>query len=648
MSPSRGPLRSARSDRHFLAILFLAFAFTRALVYALGVRSSQELPAMHLLDRDLLASDLLPSLFLLHSQPPLFNALVGLVVKLGGEDFSLAMSAVYWSFGLAMTWLMFHLQRRLGVNAIAAAFVTLLFIVGPACLLYETYTMYTYPTAVLLLALAAVAHRFFADAARGALVATALLIAAVALTRSLFHLLWVVAAVVVVAGLRRPRRRQALVLALPVVLVGGLYLKNAVLFGPFGGSSLVGLNLYRISTELLPPEERWREAEAGELSPFALFPVNQAIDRYPLGLPERGLREVGGLDLADRNAWAFLPLGWSKEVEGSVEGPSLWSRGPVSVFVLPGPSAAAHTLALRWAPFEYPGAPPQRVEVRVNGHEVARLGVPAGVSQPRLDLPAGALDRPLNLLSFRYAATAAPVDVGLGPDSRQLAVRWLGFQLEPAIRLPAVASGSEQLRSLLERQGATGRIVRRDGGPNLNHWLMARVMQEYERDAWRVIRHHPRLYLRAVLRAGLIFLAPPAEHPTFRVKRQAIAGWERLYSRFVYGAPDASWPGTHSHRSRWLPTRDLLGRVSWLWLGLVLALLPAAAWRALRQPREPAHSTLLFILFNVLYVAVVANLGEYGENNRFRMMIEPLVWVALAAAAQQGIERLRARRAPVR
>jgi hypothetical protein len=46
---------------------------------------------------------------------------------------------------------------------------------------------------------------------------------------------------------------------------------------------------------------------------------------------------------------------------------------------------------------------------------------------------------------------------------------------------------------------------------------------------------------------------------------------------------------------------------------------------------DPRAVTLLFIWWTVVYVGVVGNLSEYGENYRFRFVLDPLVVAALAA-----------------
>jgi len=134
------------------------------------------------------------------------------------------------------------------------------------------------------------------------------LIGALALTRSSFHLLWVLLCVGFVLATRRDAWRTVAAAALlPLLLVGSLYAKNQLLFGNFGASSWLGMNVSRITTFAVPPEKREALVASGELSELALIPPFQDLDRYP----ERYRRvEPTGIPALDReiksNGWVNL------------------------------------------------------------------------------------------------------------------------------------------------------------------------------------------------------------------------------------------------------------------------------------------------------------------------------------------------------
>jgi hypothetical protein len=63
-------------------------------------------------------------------------------------------------------------------------------------------------------------------------------------------------------------------------------------------------------------------------------------------------------------------------------------------------------------------------------------------------------------------------------------------------------------------------------------------------------------------------------------------------------------------------------------LAPILLLVGAARW--LRRKRAGLPVAYLFMLGVIAYVALVSNLAEYGENMRFRLAVEPLIWVSSA------------------
>ena len=107
-----------------------------------------------------------------------------------------------------------------------------------------------------------------------------MLLAALLLTRSLFHLGWMVLVTALLATALNGRRRQVLtVAAVPVLVVAAWYGKNYYYFGNFSSSSWLGLGLSNVSTLLVSKEELAPMVQSGALSKYAL------ISRYE-NLPE--------------------------------------------------------------------------------------------------------------------------------------------------------------------------------------------------------------------------------------------------------------------------------------------------------------------------------------------------------------------------
>ena len=114
--------------------------------------------------------------------------------------------------------------------------------------------------------------RYFTTGRRGYLIAFFSIAGVVVLSRSNFHLVWFAALVALVIAMRRSHWREVVAAAsLPFALCAGLYTKNLVQFGSFTGSTCLGINLARVSTNRLSDTERQDLVRHGVLSRYAVL-----------------------------------------------------------------------------------------------------------------------------------------------------------------------------------------------------------------------------------------------------------------------------------------------------------------------------------------------------------------------------------------
>ncbi len=261
----------------------LAFILSRLFYHAAGIRFDawENSHPMQFLFPELLKNDLLSSLWHLHSQPPLFNLFLGIVYKLFPGNETPVFSLVYLIGGAVLSVCLYLLMKRLGISTKTSAAVTIVFIISPPVILFENILLYTHPVAVMLVLSAYLLHRFMNKGhwMHGAAFFT--IIATVVLTRSLFHMVWYLAAFALVLAGGRNRLRSVLIMGLiPFVAVAGVYLKNHVLFGSFSTSSWLGASFAKVTTSMLPEEERLRLVEEGRISELALIPPIQGLWVY--------------------------------------------------------------------------------------------------------------------------------------------------------------------------------------------------------------------------------------------------------------------------------------------------------------------------------------------------------------------------------
>lgn len=294
MSKSPGSLRPQD-----LWLVIATYALGTVLYYMLGVQfdASTYPRYMQFIDRDLLSNRLLESIWYYHAFPPMLNVFVGIGEKLFSPNAHVFFSASFHCLGLLLALSVWGLTSRLTLSRGFALATTAILIFSPAFALYENWLMYTFPAAALL-AMATFALSRFVDTGRSCWGFTFfMLLASLALTRSIFHLAWLLLIVFVLLILMRQQRRQIAALAfLPVIIVAGWYLKNHFLFGSFASTSMAGLGLSNITTLTVPGDELLPLVKEGTLSPYAL--VSRYKDKEIL-FSDQGYR-ITGVPVLDR------------------------------------------------------------------------------------------------------------------------------------------------------------------------------------------------------------------------------------------------------------------------------------------------------------------------------------------------------------
>ncbi len=280
---------------HFARRLLFIFLGSRIVYALLGVRfdATPLGKIQHYIDPLLLRSDLLRSLWNLHSQPPLYNGLIGIVLRLFPGFENLAFAALSVLAGLVATFAIAATAVRLGASPRIAFVAAALFAVSPAAILYENLLFYSLPVAATLAVAGLFLHRF---ASEGRLRDGAIFfVAAVAVVgmRSLFHLFWMLPLLPLALGARRGVARTVLLFVLPFALGLGLYLKNLELFGFFGSSSWFGMSASRMTVFRIAKPERLHLVDEGKLSAISRIQPFSPVETYepivgrvaPTGVP---------------------------------------------------------------------------------------------------------------------------------------------------------------------------------------------------------------------------------------------------------------------------------------------------------------------------------------------------------------------------
>lgn len=291
MSPGSGAERTATgldgstrsSDRRALLWLSAIFLASRGVFFALGVRfdASTLINYWQYLDPKLLQDDLLRSVFYLHSQPPLFNLLLGAVLKLSPAP-ELAFHGLYLLAGLTCQLTTFLLMRAFGVGRVVAGILSTILVIRPSFILFENWLMYDVPVTALTCLTAIFLARFARGGAPRDALAFFVTLLILCLTRSLFHWVYFAAVLAVLVGLTQAARRRTVLRAaiVPFVLLGLLYLKGLWVFGHAGPSTWLGMNLARITTAAMTSADLEDLRQQGALSATATVRPFSALEDY--------------------------------------------------------------------------------------------------------------------------------------------------------------------------------------------------------------------------------------------------------------------------------------------------------------------------------------------------------------------------------
>jgi hypothetical protein len=145
--------------------------------------------------------------------------------------------------------------------------------------------------------------------------------------------------------------------------------------------------------------------------------------------------------------------------------------------------------------------------------------------------------------------------------------------------------------------------------------------------------HHPIVWLEGVAQATLLYLGVPTDTAFIHVRAGPLTGLRRVYDTLLYGRIPGAWrPAGHPSGTGVVA---VLGGIGWFVpLALVITMVEALRRSRRLMNRRGGRGDVLFVYVAllVLWVSVVVNTLEFGENERFRVEIEPLLYGATVAA----------------
>jgi hypothetical protein len=264
------------------AIIVFIFIAGRVLSISFGISFAKDslLESWAILDPAYLTNNLWRSIYYLHSQPPLFNLIIGLFLQVFGIEFFNPIWVFFGLLGLLGALALCSLIRQMTGWPVVSLVVTCILIISPTMILYEAVLYYEYPVCWILVLGFWALHRFLVERRTAAGFWAFACFAAVVLMRAAFHPVWLLVLSAIALSLGRDRRKTAWAAALPVLMVLAVCLKNYVEFDVVGLSSWGPLNLAKMTADPLPLSLREQLVRDGRMAPEALlrsFPRPEAL-----------------------------------------------------------------------------------------------------------------------------------------------------------------------------------------------------------------------------------------------------------------------------------------------------------------------------------------------------------------------------------
>lgn len=168
------------------------------------------------------------------------------------------------------------------------------------------------------------------------------------------------------------------------------------------------------------------------------------------------------------------------------------------------------------------------------------------------------------------------------------------------------------------------------GGRNMNNLAYVELSRLQFSDGLTSLREEPIHYIRYRKASFQDYFTPSTDYDFLSASNlRAIQEWDEIVDTVLYGQPKQGSTGVLI--AFWYLLAFIYG----------LVVLVGVIRRRLAQPFDLA---VLFIWFTALYVTVVSIALEVGENQRDRIVSEPLVLVLLTLAGTSVVRKLRTRR----
>ena len=165
-----------------------------------------------------------------------------------------------------------------------------------------------------------------------------------------------------------------------------------------------------------------------------------------------------------------------------------------------------------------------------------------------------------------------------------------------------------------------------DGGINMNNISYIPASKQLFKDEKNLILSKPMVYIKSVAIGYYIYFLPSSNFSFIAQNRQRIDSFNRIFNTAIYGKifGDEKINASLTMHSIFSLTWFVIG----FYLFMTIFVLKESYGFFVKRKLKPEYiTTLLFIYGTILYVMIIGNLFEIGENHRYRFITDPLFFV---------------------
>jgi len=274
-------LKAISISFNWLVYILIFYVLTRLILNIIGVEFIVQYKFMIFHSLDLLKENFLESVFYTHSFTAFMNIIAGIALKLP-DSFQLPFYyLISYTSSIILVISFGKILEFFNVNRLFIFVILSFFCCIPPFIYFEYFFFYTNISCSLLTLSIAILIKAFQKNTFKLWVMFFSVCALLSFVRTSYHILWLFATLIIVVIIDfKYVKRKVGSFAIPCSFIFLWYLKNLVLFGFFGASSMFGLNLALVTTKKLSNKEKRALVNSGQMNKVSLVNIFYGIESY--------------------------------------------------------------------------------------------------------------------------------------------------------------------------------------------------------------------------------------------------------------------------------------------------------------------------------------------------------------------------------